>query len=204
MDTAEAFDILGVSRNATQVEIRAAYLRLSRQVHSDTGGSDGLFRQVKLAYDTLSNTATSQRPQEPRGTWSEWYREDQRNAQDGSGQQYDGSSPFKKWLRANPSLALLFFGSVAMILGLRFGAGALLITLLGTIAVMLGLAGVMGAKQIRAEGRAGSGGALLRSQLRAGIPQLLRKVGKAILVTVGVLLALSVATSHSGKVRNGR
>jgi hypothetical protein len=204
MDTADAFDILGVPRNATQEEIRAAYLRLSRQVHSDTGGSDGLFRQVKMAYDTLSNTATSQRPQEPRGTWSEWYRADQRGDRRGANQQDAAASPIKKWLRANPSLALLLFGSLTLVLGIRFGAGALLITLVGAIALMLGLSGIMGAKQARAESRAKSGGALLRSQLKAGIPQLLRKVGKAILVTVGVLLALGLATGHSGKIRSGR
>ena len=53
METTDAYEILGVPRGATQEQIRRAYLRLSRQVHSDTGGSDGLFRQVKWTYDTL-------------------------------------------------------------------------------------------------------------------------------------------------------
>lgn len=204
MDTAEAFEILGLPRTATPEEIRAAYLRLSRQVHSDLGGSDGLFRQVKSAYDTLTSADTSQGPYEPRGTWSEWYRGEQRNAGGATAQGSDLSSHLRKWYRTNPSLALLLCGSMTMFLGVHIGVGAILITFLGALAVLLGLAGAMGAKQSHLDGRSKSGAALLRSQLRTGLPRLLKNVGKALLVMLTAVLAIGLAIDHFGKARGGR
>jgi hypothetical protein len=204
MDTDEAREILGVARDATPEELRVAYLRLSRQVHSDLGGSDGLFRHVKLAYDTLNDPSRTQRPSEPRGTWSEWYYAEQRTTRGDTAQRGDLSSHVRTWVRTNPSLALLLCGSVTMFLGVRMGVGALLITFLGTLATLLGLAGVMGAKKSRSDGRSKSGGALLRSQLRAGLPRLLKNVGKALLVTVTAVLTLGVVLEHFAKARGGR
>jgi HJR/Mrr/RecB family endonuclease len=45
--------MLGVSQSASNEEIRAAFRRLSLQVHPDRGGSAALFRHVEEAYETL-------------------------------------------------------------------------------------------------------------------------------------------------------
>ncbi|MDO5495959.1 MAG: J domain-containing protein, partial [bacterium] len=47
------YELLGVGQDASGEEIRAAYRRLMRAAHPDTGGTAGLFRAVQLAYDTL-------------------------------------------------------------------------------------------------------------------------------------------------------
>jgi len=51
------YEVLGVEADAPQDEIKAAYRRLSRQVHPDQGGSGALFRKVTEAYETLSDPA---------------------------------------------------------------------------------------------------------------------------------------------------
>lgn len=50
---ASLYDVLGVSPTATPQDIRAAYLRLAKQKHSDRGGDDDAFVRVKEAYDVL-------------------------------------------------------------------------------------------------------------------------------------------------------
>jgi DnaJ-class molecular chaperone len=49
------YDILEVSPTAGLDEIKAAYRRLSTQVHPDRGGSGALFRLVREAYEVLSD-----------------------------------------------------------------------------------------------------------------------------------------------------
>jgi len=49
------YEVLGVGADASQADIKAAYRRLSRQVHPDQGGSGALFRKVTEAYETLSD-----------------------------------------------------------------------------------------------------------------------------------------------------
>ena len=49
------YDVLGVPTTADDEDIHQAYRRLSRQVHSDVGGSDVLFRLVRTAYEVLSD-----------------------------------------------------------------------------------------------------------------------------------------------------
>lgn len=51
------YEVLGVEADAKQDGIKAAYRRLSRQVHPDQGGSGALFRKVTEAYETLSDPA---------------------------------------------------------------------------------------------------------------------------------------------------
>jgi curved DNA-binding protein CbpA len=51
------YDILELSPTADLDEIKAAYRRLSTQVHPDRGGSSALFRLVREAYETLSDDA---------------------------------------------------------------------------------------------------------------------------------------------------
>jgi DnaJ-domain-containing protein 1 len=52
----EAADVLGVSENATEDEIRAAYRELMKRVHPDAGGNKALASRVQEARDTLLNT----------------------------------------------------------------------------------------------------------------------------------------------------
>ncbi|MEO8359828.1 MAG: DnaJ domain-containing protein, partial [Vicinamibacteria bacterium] len=59
------YAILGVNRNATQNEIRDAYLRLARDTHPDKvkdpearKKAENLFKNVTAAYDTLSRDRT--------------------------------------------------------------------------------------------------------------------------------------------------
>ena len=50
---AEARSILGVSAEASDEEIRAAYSRLMRMAHPDKGGTSGLAAQLNAARDRL-------------------------------------------------------------------------------------------------------------------------------------------------------
>ncbi len=49
------YELLRLDPSATPDEIRAAYIRISKLVHPDRGGSEALFRQVSEAYETLSD-----------------------------------------------------------------------------------------------------------------------------------------------------
>lgn len=56
--TEEVIDLyadLGVARDATPEEIKAAYRRLAMQHHPDRGGDDEEFKKVQNAYDVLSD-----------------------------------------------------------------------------------------------------------------------------------------------------
>lgn len=49
------YDILGVSKNATFEEIKAKYKSLAQQHHPDKGGDPELFKEIKNAYEVLSD-----------------------------------------------------------------------------------------------------------------------------------------------------
>lgn len=53
------YEVLGVSRNATDKEIRSAYRRLARKHHPDVNPNDkqseAIFKEVNAAYDVLSD-----------------------------------------------------------------------------------------------------------------------------------------------------
>jgi len=53
MSDGEARGLLGVSPDATDEQIQAAYVRLMRRVHPDAGGAPGLAAQLNAARDTL-------------------------------------------------------------------------------------------------------------------------------------------------------
>ena len=49
------YDILGVSNNATFEEIKIKYKSLAQQHHPDKGGDPELFKEIKKAYEILSD-----------------------------------------------------------------------------------------------------------------------------------------------------
>lgn len=53
MDRSEAFEILGLSEEATDEEVKAAYLRLIAGLHPDHGGSTYLAAKINRAKDVL-------------------------------------------------------------------------------------------------------------------------------------------------------
>ena len=57
MPRSEALDVLGLHDPVTEADVRAAYLRLIRVAHPDSGGSDWLAARVNQARDTLLGLA---------------------------------------------------------------------------------------------------------------------------------------------------
>lgn len=49
------YDILGVPNNASDEQIRQAYKSLAQHHHPDKGGNEELFKQIKFAYEILSD-----------------------------------------------------------------------------------------------------------------------------------------------------
>lgn len=52
---ANYYDILGVSKEATQEEIKKSYRKLSKEHHPDKGGDEEKFKEIAEAYSTLSD-----------------------------------------------------------------------------------------------------------------------------------------------------
>lgn len=57
MKREEAIEVLGVNSNATEGEIRRAYLKLSRKYHPDKGGDIETFQELSNAYESLKVSA---------------------------------------------------------------------------------------------------------------------------------------------------
>ncbi|BGP31593.1 hypothetical protein JCM10296v2_003365 [Rhodotorula toruloides] len=55
------YGILGIDRNATTTEIRAAYKKLSLETHPDKGGDEERFKEVKASYEFLSDERRRER-----------------------------------------------------------------------------------------------------------------------------------------------
>lgn len=50
------YDILGVSKDASNIEIKKAYQKLAKTHHPDKGGDKEKFQKINEAYETLSNS----------------------------------------------------------------------------------------------------------------------------------------------------
>lgn len=60
MSVESFYDILGVSDNATQDEIKKAYKKKAIEHHPDKGGNEDVFKKVSEAYDTLGDESKRQ------------------------------------------------------------------------------------------------------------------------------------------------
>lgn len=49
------YDVLGVSRDASDKEIKTAFRKLAQKHHPDAGGDEAKFKEISEAYDTLSD-----------------------------------------------------------------------------------------------------------------------------------------------------
>ena len=49
------YDVLGVSKNASDKEIKSAFRKLAQKYHPDAGGDEAKFKEISEAYETLSN-----------------------------------------------------------------------------------------------------------------------------------------------------
>ena len=65
------YSILGVSKSASDGEIKKAYRKLASQHHPDRGGDSNKFKEVQEAYDVLSNPQRKQEFDNPQGFYSQ-------------------------------------------------------------------------------------------------------------------------------------
>ena len=59
---ASIWSLLGVGRDATEVELKAAYRRRALETHPDHGGDDASFRRVVRAYEEAQRRLRKPRP----------------------------------------------------------------------------------------------------------------------------------------------
>lgn len=61
VDTTKLYETLGISKDATDKDIKKAYRALSRQHHPDKGGDEHKFKEVSAAYEILSDAETREK-----------------------------------------------------------------------------------------------------------------------------------------------
>ncbi|HEC34045.1 MAG TPA: J domain-containing protein [Chloroflexi bacterium] len=78
MEYKDYYRILGVSRNASQKEIKRAYRRLARQFHPDVNPDDKAaeehFKEINEAYEVLSDPQKRAQYDQLGTSWSQWQR----------------------------------------------------------------------------------------------------------------------------------
>ncbi len=55
MGKRDYYEVLGLSKNATQDEIKKAYRKLAKEHHPDKGGDETIFKEIAEAYEVLSD-----------------------------------------------------------------------------------------------------------------------------------------------------
>lgn len=60
--TVSIWQVLGVSRDVTEVELKAAYRKRALETHPDHGGDEAAFRRVLHAYDEAKRRLRKPRP----------------------------------------------------------------------------------------------------------------------------------------------
>lgn len=65
------YSVLGVSKTASESEIKKAYRKLASQHHPDRGGDAGKFKEIQEAYDALSNASKRAEYDNPQGFYSQ-------------------------------------------------------------------------------------------------------------------------------------
>ena len=61
-ETLSIWQVLGVSRDVTEAELKAAYRRRALETHPDHGGDEAAFRRVLHAYDEAKRRLRKPRP----------------------------------------------------------------------------------------------------------------------------------------------
>ena len=69
------YSTLGVSKNATQDEIKAAYRKLAKQHHPDLGGDADKFKSINEAYDVLGDTAKRAEYDKPQSRFEQHFND---------------------------------------------------------------------------------------------------------------------------------
>lgn len=92
---------LGVSRTATQDEIKRAFRKLASQHHPDKGGDTAKFQQIQAAYDVLGDEAKRAAYDNPQPQFSGFSFQQGQNINDIFSQMFGGQSPFGHRQRSN-------------------------------------------------------------------------------------------------------
>ena len=98
--TRDPYEVLGVSRGASEDEIKQAYRRLAKQYHPDLHPGDAAcakkMNEINEAYDLLKNPQAYQayRQQQQQSAYQQAYRQQQSAYQQQNQQYYDPFSAF--------------------------------------------------------------------------------------------------------------